>query len=77
MVVFPKLFANFAKFIVGSRLCFELHEAKFEVTEDIYKRPLRQRHFSHLIERSIYFIEFGLMASKGKRRFYSCFVSVF
>ncbi|XP_022858483.1 uncharacterized protein LOC111379357 [Olea europaea var. sylvestris] len=45
---------------------FELSREEFEVIEDIYKRPLKLRHFDHLIDRSRYFLDFELMASRDK-----------
>ncbi|XP_022871083.1 uncharacterized protein LOC111390297 [Olea europaea var. sylvestris] len=45
---------------------FELSRKEFEVIEDIYKRPLKLRHFDHLIDWSRYFLYFGLMASRDK-----------
>ncbi|XP_022872741.1 uncharacterized protein LOC111391724 [Olea europaea var. sylvestris] len=45
---------------------FELSREEFEVIEDIYKRPLKLRYFDHLIDRSRYFFDFGLMASRDK-----------
>lgn len=49
---------------------YELSEAEWAIIEDIYQRSPRLRSFSHLIERSKYFIDFSLMAPKGKRRFH-------
>ncbi|XP_022865182.1 axoneme-associated protein mst101(2)-like [Olea europaea var. sylvestris] len=45
---------------------FELSREEFEVIEDIYKRPLKLRYFDHLIDRSRYFLDFELMASRDK-----------
>ncbi|XP_022854660.1 uncharacterized protein LOC111375973 [Olea europaea var. sylvestris] len=50
----------------NSSVRFELSREEFEVIEDIYKRPLKLRHFDHLIDRSRYFLDFELMASKDK-----------
>jgi hypothetical protein len=47
---------------------YELSEAEWAIVEDIYQRSPRLRSFSHLIERSRYYIDFRLMAPKGKRR---------
>lgn len=49
---------------------YQLHETEFDIIEDIYKHPLKLRHFDHPINRSRYFIDFGLMASKDKKRLY-------
>ncbi|XP_022876976.1 axoneme-associated protein mst101(2)-like [Olea europaea var. sylvestris] len=53
-------------FKADSSTRFELNREEFEVIEDIYKRPLKLRHFDHLIDRSRYFLDFGLMASRDK-----------
>ncbi|XP_022877114.1 uncharacterized protein LOC111395372 [Olea europaea var. sylvestris] len=45
---------------------FELSREEFKVIEDIYKRPLKLRHFDHLIDRSRYFLDFEPMASRDK-----------
>lgn len=45
---------------------FELQEVEWGVIEDIFKKPAKLRHFDHLIDRSWYFREFELMASRGK-----------
>lgn len=67
LLSFPKFWLTVIPCIVKSSTKFELHEIDFDVIEDIYKRPLKLHHFDHLIDRSKYFINFGLIASKGKK----------
>lgn len=56
--------------------CFELYETEWYMIEDIYKHPLNLWHFDHLIDRSLYFIDFGLMVSKGEKRSYLFYFSL-
>lgn len=60
-----------------SSMRFKLSKEEFEVIEDIYKRPLKLRHFNHLIDRSRYFLDFELMASKGKKLLYLVYFLLF
>lgn len=56
-------------FITDCSTRYKLSEAEWAVVEDIYQLSPRLRSFSHLIERSRYFIDFGLMAPRVRGAF--------
>lgn len=47
---------------------FELLQAEWDVIKAIYKHILKLHHFDRLIDRSKVFLDFELMASKGKHK---------
>lgn len=55
-------------FLAASGNRFDLHQAEWDVIEDIYRCPLKLRHFDHLINRIKYYLDFGLTASKAKHQ---------